>query len=482
MTKIVVGIYSLTSPARKLDSGDDRAILLRESDLAEALRARGFEVIPGGAPYPEEDRVAASSSMARRHAHTLMDFAPASVILNLAPGPRPGDVLEALRYLERELKAPLRLVLFADVREPDWAATLAAVGGLLRRTGYAHARAAGDPRDAAFVDRVAATVRFHAARHAAAKAAAETIHRLKKQKVLLIGPTLDRTIGESFDSEQLLDVLGPSVEVRPFAEVEQRTFDLLYGDRTTEVLDPRVVAGVERMKGRLDESGRRFEKALERQLALYHGIWDVVHESESTAVALNLTSRRSIPDPTMWMSAALLASPVGPGGRPKDVIPCAPLADPHAALAQMLVHLLTGLPSGFVTLRGAHERRTQWHARALNPALLDDAYTIDPEHGRFVGGVPIDAPFTLVSLWRDRRRYVLSALEGVSAAPARAADGVSVAIDTAVDAADVFAHWPGAHAVLCQGHHAAALVETAHRLDLGFDVTAIDGGRHERAS
>ena len=479
MTKTVVGIYSLTSPEGELRSGDERSVIVREAELAEALRARGVEVVPGGAPYPEEDRVAASSSMARRHAHTLMDFDPATVIVSTAAAPRAGDVIEGLRYLERELKGPLRLILHGDERIASVWERTAALAGAMRRHGYAFHLRIGNPLDPAFVDSLMPIIAFHAARREARSRADAAIAKLKRKKIVFFGTMLDRSDHDTFDPDLWYRVFGVSVEARSFSAVEARVFEMLYGEGGEEVVDPRVVAALRRQKPLLAAPSTFAERALQRQLTLYQATADILAEMEAGAAVLNLGGRDVSPRPSANLVAAWLSDRVAPGGDPKDALPAVPGPDPDGALTGLLIHLVAAAPVASLRVVGLEGRRQTWRADAMPPSFFDAGTEVDPVAGTLRGDISVGHVATLARLARRGSRYTLATLEATTLA-SRADSPFDLAFDVTADADEFLGLWPGSKASVIVGAHAAALVETAHRLGLGYDAVDLSGSHDRR--
>ena len=436
MTAIDVGTLSLTLPERRLDSGDDKRLGLVEAEIGNGLREAGFTVVGGGDPYPEEDRLAGESSMMRRHCHTLMDFSVASVVLNVTAGARGGDVVECLRYLERELKHPVRFTLYADTaRVPSADRFVLAASAALRRSGYDHDVVRGATGDVG--DELARRVRFHLARRNAASRTIDVIARLKRQKLLVVGPGFDRTLYETVDVDRLLQTYGVNLDAMPLADVFERQREIL-GDN-----DPGDGASPPPPDSRVVAAERRHPFVSREQMATFYALLDLLREREAAAVAL--PGR----DPRFTATHRFLGSPRDATGQRQEIVPAADFADVFVLLTRLMVTL----GSDDVTSAVEIMRVTDGH--------IEVDVSRGPQELRRLG------PVTLARLVGSRTGDALHVLEGH--ARVVRADG-RVFVDAPV-ADDFPITWPAPTAALCADHHAAFFVELAERLGIGHSMS-----------
>ena len=64
--KTIVGLLTLAPASMKTASGESCRHVLLESEIGNVIREAGMHAVSGGDPYPEEDRIATSCSLARR--------------------------------------------------------------------------------------------------------------------------------------------------------------------------------------------------------------------------------------------------------------------------------------------------------------------------------------------------------------------------------------------------------------------------------
>lgn len=480
MSRPPIGILSLAPPEAELRSGVDKTILLYECDLAEALREKGYHVIPGGAPYAEEDRIATSAEMARRHAHTLMDFGPSAVVVNVTAGPRTAELLEAVRYLERELKAPLRLIIYADESRFGARAAALAAAGSLREYGFPFSLVVGSPRDVAVIDRIAAIAIFHTRAFLAQGAVHAVVQRLKRRRFVSYGPLFDRSSADSFDPELWYERYGIGFDARSFVEIEERAFRLLYGDDGDEILDQRIRAALATLRPTLTENRPSLERTLARHLAIYFAIEDDVRESEGTFAAMHLPRRAISPEPSAWIVAAWLSSDHGPAGLPKDITPAVPTAEPHSALAALVLREIAALPVGYVEIRDVVDRRIELSIPAMSRHFFVETPRLDPEAGRILGPWKTNCPTTMLTFARVGRREKCFCIETTSAVTRRD-DLTIVELAMPLAAAEFSNFWPRASGVVGGGHFAAEVFEWAQRSGLDFRIVDSRGECFERS-
>lgn len=359
MSDITVGLLTLAPAETKAASGESCRSILKEAEIANAIREKGFQVVSGGDPYPEEDRIATSCSLARRHVHTLMDFDPACTIIHLSLGPSAGDVVSCVRYLQRELRAHPRIVLYADTTGAlDTRAALI-------RAGFWAPLVLGDLSQPDVVEALCEGVRFQAVRHKIVAISKELVERSKRQKHLIWGGLPERTLYDAPDPDELMRCFGFNLEARPVDELLSRAAALGEGK------DTRVLKTLD--CGAPDPTAAAMSFAA-------HDLM-IEHEASSSSVAGSDTQ-------LAWAESILLADS-HPGLSSRDRMPFIRDADVHLSLTAWLMDRLTGQ-----AVQCAH--------------LVDDNWTLNVGHAP----APIhDA--SLVRLLRTPRSYCLRVIEGV---------------------------------------------------------------------
>lgn len=447
MTGMRVGV--LTLGARESGEGDHREPARRELALLGALRRLGHEPVSGGLPYTEEDRVARSPSMVRRHVHTLVEHGTAAVVLDVTADPGSQDVAAAVRYLQRELQGPARLVVRADASAvPYTLPRLLQAGRVLHDLGVPADLEAGGVEAAEHLASLDRALAFCARRASAGPAAQDAGRRLCKQRVLLVGPG---TRGLAGLAPALTETLGVALEGLRRTRLDRRASEILGGAGAPETAtDPRLAAASRCLEGTEPPGGWA------AALATYLAATDLARELDAGALVLDeLTGLEPVAG---WCSDA-----TGPDRRPKDVLPLSPAGDLEVLLTQVVLHLLDGGPAGATSLLDPPpEGGLLLEARSTPPSLRPG---------------PRGRPATLACWEAAAGRCVLHALE-LELRP-DAPEGRLVAALPGGDP-KLPPNWPGPRAALARGHRAAELVELACRLGTG--VSACDAaGRSYRA-
>jgi hypothetical protein len=350
----------------------------------------------------------------------------------------------------------------------------------LREYGIPFSFLVGSPRDAAVIERISDIARFHARAFFAQGAVHAVVQRLKRRRFVSYGPLIDRSSADSFDPELWYERYGIGFDARSFVEIEERAFRLLYGDDGDEILDQRVKAALARLLPTLIENRPSLERTLARHLAIYFAIEDDIRESEGTFAAMHLPRRAISRERSAWIVAAWLSSDHGPAGLPKDITPAVPTAEPHSALAALVLRELAAQPVGYVEIRDVVDRRIDLFFPAMPSHFYDDTPRIDPEAGRIVGLWKTSCPATLLTFARVGRREKCFCIEATSAATRRDDLGV-VELLTPLSYADFSGFWPRSSAVVVGGHHAAQVFEWAQRVGVDFRIVDAGGESYERS-
>ena len=462
MNPVDVGILSLVPESARLRSGGSRDSLRREEHLARFLRESGRTVIPGGAPYAEEDRLASSPALMRTHVHTLMESRVRAVILNVSEGPDAALATACVRYLERELDAPCRILLHADVAAPGAASALLDVSGALRTSGFPHTNHIGSPDDPRFRQSVIEAVAFNEARHACRGKALETAHGLKKQRLLVVGTALNERNGMAADPEALMRGFGIGVAGLEFSALRTRGTALL--GEGGQALDNRVEAGIRELLPRLADDTDAERGLLRRAVADCHALHDLARESGATCVALDARGRGFA-----GLATALANDVIGPDGLAKDILPTDPAGDPDNAVAQLVLVMATGEPAASATILAVDGEHVRLGGPGATLPSRSEAWTIREAEAR--GSATLDQDVTLARLTRRDGRWSLHAWEGITAT----GGDLTVRLRGPLD---FLATWPAGRAAVAAGRQAAVLGDLAHQLGIGWSVTDLNGRRY----
>lgn len=415
--KTIVGLLTLAPATMKTVSGESCRHVLLESEIGNVIREAGMHAVSGGDPYPEEDRIATSCSLARRHVHTLMDFDPACTIIHVSLCPDAGDVLACVRYLERELKCPPRLVLFANPSVSDGATTSALdARAALMRAGYYAPLVLGGLNDKPTVKALLGEVHFQEARQQARPGIIDLVERLKRQKHVIWGGLPDRTLYDAPDPDELMRVLGCNLEAHPIEELLERV-SALSGDGSS--CDPRVQKATESGAPSIADAAMSFAA---------HDLM-IAHEASTASVT-------GSPDGLAWTESILMQSS-HPGLPPRDRLPCMRDADVHLAITAWMTDHMSG--PEFTTVR-----------------IRNDDWQLD------FGESPVmEGDVSLSRLHRTRSGYELAAIHGSIVLE----DGIA-RLSTSAEVERL----PSARWIIAKGHRVAPAVEFTQSVGIGFSL------------
>ncbi len=413
--KTVVGLLTLAPAAMKTASGESCRHVLLESELGNVLRDAGMHVVSGGDPYPEEDRIATSCSLARRHVHTLMDFDPSCTIIHLSLCPTAGDVVACVRYLERELRCPPRIVLFANPTVSDQSTTSAIdARAALTRVGYFAPLVLGTMNDDMTVKALLSEVAFQGERQSARPRIIDLVERLKRQKHVIWGGFPDRVLYDAPDPDELMRVFGCNLEARPIEELLLAA-STLHDEGSPD--DPRVQKAMESGAPSLADAAMSFA---------VHDLM-IAHEASTASVA-------TCPEPLAWTESILMQSS-HPGLPPRDRLACMRDADVHLSLTAWITDHING--AEYTTVR-----------------LRDETWQLDFGHSQ-----PMAGEVSLGRLHRTPGGYELAAIHGNV--------GIENGIAHLTTTASIES-LPSARWVLAGGHRAAPTVEFAQSVGINY--------------
>ena len=429
------------APERKLTAGGPRDAVRREQRLLALLRSSGLTAVSGGGPYPEEDRLATSSSMVRTHVHTLLDARARALVLDVTEGARGADVVEAVRYLERELKAPARFLLLADTgADAPAAPALLQCSAALDRMGLQHEALLGSLEVEELRKDLLAELAFLMERADARPRVVEAGRRFAKEKLVVFGPGGSRSTGEWLDADSLMSAFGVGVEPLRRDLLDERMALIACAEGV--VADPRLQRALHRLPAAL-----RTEEETLRDLCFFFATTDILREREATCAVFCEDVREPPARGLAW-----LADEEGPDGAAKDPLPAAAKGDFLTALSARALALLAGAPAGCATFAGG----------AATAPLVLDASTLPRTFSQATG------PCTLVRLARDGRGFVFHVLE--TEVGERARLPVAIVRDL------LGGGWPAPAAAVAPGSHGAALAELARSFAQRFRLHRPPGG------
>jgi L-fucose isomerase-like protein len=502
-----VGVFSPNDPRPWVRSENLDMMLEYEGYLVDALRGRGIEVVRGGEDLPREDQVAWSTALVQEHVKRIADAGAAALIVNQGSWTFPYDSIDAVKlFAELTGEAP-RVVMwcYKDTSVPGLVAGMAAGGGL-KRLGVPFATCYGKiDEDPAAADRLVEVLDFYRERWESSTAVEGVLERLPFQKYLALGGMSLKMSTTTADVDQWQKLFKVSYEALDQSALPDRAARMVSwagepGASEYEILDDRVADAVLLLvdggNGAFDFSGEKTTSAEKfvLQLALYFAAVDIAEEYGVTFMGIKCQDELSAKYCTVCPAAAFLNNDVGPDGRPKTIVPVACENDMDSALTQLLLHLLSGKPSGFGDFRdvedgvlaivncGQHPHH--FFGTPDEPAVLKlgRAEYLGQEIFYSAGGcsvrgrTPGGQTVTVARLGRQNLRYQLVAtvMETVDVDEAEhekytrswpvMKGRVPVSDDVLIDV------WPCNHLAFAFGDWTAALAELAHRLDIGYRI------------
>jgi L-fucose isomerase-like protein len=502
-----VGVFSPNDPRPWVRSENLDMMLEYEGYLVSALSERGIEVVRGGEGLAREDQIAWSTALVKEHVARIAEARPVALIVNQGSWTFPYDSIDAVKLLSRLTGEVPRVVMwcYKDTRVPGLVAGMAAGGGL-KRIGVPFVTCYGKiDQDPAAADRLVEVLDFYRARCHSAPAVEGALDRLAFQKYLALGGMSLKMVTTTADVDQWQKLFKISYEALDQSVLPDRASSMVEwsgapGESDYDIKDSRVSEAlaflVEGPHGSFDFAGEKTTSLPKfvMQLALYYAAVDLAEEYGVTFMGIKCQDELYARYCTVCPATAFLNNDVGPDGRPKDIVPVACENDMDSALSQLLLHLLSGQPSGFGDFRdvddgvlaivncGQHPQYFFGGPDEDPVAKLDRAEYLGQEVFYAAGGcsvrgrTPGGQTVTIARLGRQNLRYQLVAtvMETVDIDPGEhelysrswpiMKGRVPVDDDVLIDA------WPCNHLAFAYGDWTAALAELAHRLDIGYRI------------
>ena len=513
-----VAVFSPNDPRPWVRDENLDFMLNCETLLIKALQSKGYRVVRGGEGFPREDQLAWNTTLVQEQVKRLAAFRPGALVINQGSWTFPYDSIDAVKLLSRLTGDAPRVVMFCykDTRVPGLVAGMSSGGGL-KRIGIPFATCYGKiDREPAVLQELVEILDFYRARWEAVPEVEKVASMLPFQKYLAVGGMSLKMATTTADVDQWQKIFGISYEALDQSVLLDRAAELvewegLPGSGCYRVRDPRVSRSIsfltEEGHGRFYQppAGAIPEKFI-LQIALYYAALDLFDDLGVTFAGIKCQDELSAGYCTACPAAAFLNNDVGPDGAPKRVIPVACENDMDSALSQLLLHLLSGEPSGFGDFRdvdggvlaivncGQHPPFFFGAPREDPLSKLDRAQYPAQEYYYAAGGnavrgrTPGGLTVTVARLGRQNLRYELVAavMQTVEVAvdehelytPAWPVMKGKLPIDdrTIIDA------WPCNHLAFSYADLTPALPELAHRLDIGFRIFDSFGREHYKPS
>jgi L-fucose isomerase len=510
-----VGVFSPNDPRPWVREENIDLMIRAEDALVAALEGAGVEVVRGGEGRPRMDRIAWNTRLVQEHVRRIAAERPAALIVNQGSWTFPWDSVDAVKTYTAETGEIARVVMFShkDPQVPGLVAGMAAGGGLTR-IGIPFFHVFGDiERDPGVLEELLAVLGFYV-RRAEAEAKAKTVIReLKRQKYLALGGMSLKMPTTTADVDQWQKLFGVSYEALDQSELLVRAEKMVEwegrpGESRHRILDPRLKKATDHLRehGEFDytrEKLRSFDKIVQ-QLSLYYAGLDVVEEYAATFCGVKCQDELSGRHCTACLMAAFLNNDVGPDGEEKKVVPVACENDMDSALTQLVMHLVTGEPSGFGDFRdvedgvlyiincGQHPPYFFGSPGMGSAERLDLVEYMGQEVFYDAGGssvrgrTPGGQLMTVARLGRENLRYrlVAAVIETLDVDPSEHErynpSWPIIKGRIPMPDEELIQVWPCNHLGFSYGDITPALSEIAHRLDIGFTIYDKEGRKYQK--
>ncbi len=510
-----VGVFSPNDPRPWVREGNIGHMIAQERRLVDFLKANGVDVMRGGEGMAEMDQIAWNTRLVNAHVKRIAEARPSSLIINQGSWTFPWDSVDAVKRFMAETEDVARVVMFShkDPSVPGLVAGMAAGGGLTR-IGVPFSHVFGDiEEDLRVGEALLSVLEFNERRAKAAEKAKAVIKELKAQKYLALGGMSLKMPTTTADVDQWQKLFGVSYEALDQSELIVRAERMVEwegkpGESRYRILDPRLMkaAGYLREHGKFDftrEKLRSFDKIVQ-QLGLYYAGLDLVEEYGVTFCGVKCQDELSARHCTACLMTAFLNNDVGPDGEVKPVVPMACENDMDSALTQLVMHLVTGEPSGFGDFRDVEDGALYIVNCGQHPPYffgepgMDSAEKLDlveylgqevfyAAGGSSVRGrTPGGHLMTVARLGRENLRYklVASVIETLDVDPSEHGkyDPSWPIIKGRIPMSDeeIIGVWPCNHLGFCYGDITPELAEIAHRLDIGYTIYDVDGRKYDK--
>jgi L-fucose isomerase-like protein len=510
-----VGVFSPNDPRPWVREGNIGLMLRAEGLLVGALKGAGVEVVRGGEGMPEMDQIAWNTRLVRQHIKRIAAERPAALIVNQGSWTFPWDSVDAVKVFMAEAGGICRVVMFShkDPQVPGLVAGMAAGGGL-SRIGIPYYHVFGDiERDPRVLKELMAVLGFYGRRAEAEETAKRVIRELKGQKYLALGGMSLKMPTTTADVDQWQKLFGVSYEALDQSELLVRAGRMVewegrHGASRHRILDQRLrkAADYLRNHGSFDfsrEKLRSFDKIVQ-QLSLYYAALDVVEEYAVTFCGVKCQDELSGRECTACLMAAFLNNDVGPDGEKKEIVPVACENDMDSALTQLMMHLITGEPSGFGDFRDVEDGVLYIVNCGQHPPYFFGASDMDSTEkldlveyvGQEVfyaaggssvrGRTPGGQSMTVARLGRENLRYrlVAAVIETLNVDPSEHErynpSWPIIKGKIPMPDEELIQVWPCNHLGFCYGDVTPELAEVAHVLDIGFTIYDKEGRKYQK--
>ena len=510
-----VGVFSPNDPRPWVREGNIDHMIGQERLLVDFLESSGVEVARGGEGLPRMDQIAWNTRLVNDHIKRIAAEDPAALVINQGSWTFPWDSVDAVKRFMAETDDIARVLMFShkDPSVPGLVAGMAAGGGLTR-IGIPFAHVFGDIESDPGVGRsILSVLKFYDRRAEAAGKAVEVIRELKAQKYLALGGMSLKMPTTTADVDQWQKLFGVSYEALDQSELLVRAEAMVEwegkpGESGYRILDPRLAKAASYLKdhGNFDfsrEKLRSFDKIVQ-QLTLYYAGLDIVDEYDVTFCGVKCQDELSGRYCTVCLLSAFLNNDVGPDGERKTIVPVACENDMDSALTQLMMHLVTGEPSGFGDFRDVEDGVLYIVNCGQHPPYffgdpdMDSAEKLDlveymgqevfyDAGGSSVRGrTPGGHLMTIARLGRENLRYglVAAVIETLDVDPSEHErynpSWPIIKGRITMPDEELIGVWPCNHLGFCYGDITPELAEVAHRLDIGYTIYDGDGRKYQK--
>lgn len=510
-----VGIFSPNDPRPWVRKDNIDHMISREKVLIETLEMEGIEVVRGGDGFPKMDQIAWNTELVMKHIRNIASTSPDALIINQGSWTFPWDSVDAVKRLSAETEEPARIIIFShkDPAVPGLVAGMASGGGLTR-VGWPFYHVYGDlEKNPDVAEELFSVLEFYNRRAKAADTAKGVVHELKAQKYLALGGMSLKMPTTTADVDQWQKIFGVSYDALDQSELLLRALEMVEwkgepGASGYNIIDNRLRKAAQFINrhGKIDYSREKldgFAKLL-MQLSLYYAGLDIADEHSVTFMGVKCQDELSSHICTACLMSAFLNNDVGPDGDPKKILPIACENDMDSALTQMIMHLITGEPSGFGDFRDVEDgvlyiiNCGQHPPYFFGPPNMDPIDKLDRVEymgqeifydagGSSVRGrTPGGHLMTIARLGRENLRYrlVASVIEtlDVDTDEHERYDLSWPIIKGKVVMPDeeLIRIWPCNHLGFTYGDITPALTEVAQLLDIGYTIYTRDGRKYTK--
>jgi L-fucose isomerase-like protein len=510
-----VGVFSPNDPRPWVRKDNINHMLKQERLLVDALLGAGVDVVRGGEGLPDMDQIAWNTRLVQAHVKRIAAESPVALVINQGSWTFPWDSVDAVKSFNAETGDIARVVMFShkDPQVPGLVAGMAAGGGLTR-IGIPYYHIFGDiENDPRVLEELLAVLGFYERRAHAEETAKGVIRDLKRQKYLSLGGMSLKMPTTTADVDQWQKLFGVSFEALDQSELLVRVGRMVEwsgtpGNSEYKIIDDRLKKATDYLSehGKIDysrEKLRSFSK-LVYQLSLYYAGLDITEEYGVTFAGVKCQDELSSRECTACLLTAYMNNDVGPDGEEKPIVPMACENDMDSALTQLIMHLITGKPSGFGDFRdvedgvlyiincGQHPPYFFGGPEMDSRAKLDLVEYMGQEVFYDAGGssvrgrTPGGHLMTVARLGRENLRYglVATVIETVHVDPSEHekynTSWPIIKGRIPMPDEELIAVWPCNHLGFAYGDITPELAEVAHRLDIGFTIYDREGRRYQK--